>query len=153
MPATDFRVVLAGRPNGGKSRLFNAINGAGALVSPETGTTRDYLVRQMLVNEMAIDLIDTAGWREHLNSIEEQAQKLGKYQTEVADLILLCLEAGLEIREDEQELLSRTGPPAVLGIATKCDLAKPPNEYLATRAKKGEGLQALLNLLAERARS
>ncbi len=100
MTDSAFRVVLAGRPNAGKSSLFNALTGAAALVSPEPGTTRDYLVRRMMVGETAIDLIDTAGWREHLNSIEEQAQKLGKHQTEEADLILLCLEAGLEIRGD-----------------------------------------------------
>ena len=42
-----FRVVLAGRPNAGKSSLFNALAGARALVSPEPGTTRDYLVQRL----------------------------------------------------------------------------------------------------------
>lgn len=148
-----FRVVLAGRPNAGKSSLFNALTGAAALVSPEPGTTRDYLVRRMVIDETAIDLIDTAGWREQLNSIDEQAQLLGKQQTGQADLILLCMEAGLEIGEDEQELLSRTGLPAVLGIATKSDLAEAPVEYLATSAKTEAGLEALRILLADQARS
>jgi tRNA modification GTPase len=147
-----FRVVLAGRPNAGKSSLFNALTGASALVSPEPGTTRDYLIRRILVEGIPIDLIDTAGWREQRSLIEEQAQGLGRKQTEQADLILLCLEAGLEIDEDENKLLARTEPPAVCGIATKCDLASEPRDRLATSAKTGAGLDALRDLLAEHAR-
>jgi tRNA modification GTPase len=153
MTDSAFRAVLAGRPNAGKSSLFNALTGAAALVSPEPGTTRDYLVRRMLVNEVAIDLIDTAGWREQLTSIDDQAQLLGKLQAEQADLILLCLEAGSEIRENERELLTRTEQPAVLGIATKSDLAKAPEQFLATSAKTGAGLDALRALLTDRART
>jgi len=147
-----FRVVLAGRPNAGKSSLFNALTGASALVSPEPGTTRDYLVRQIVIDGMPIDLIDTAGWREQRNLIEEQAQGLGRQQTEQADLILLCLEAGQEINEDESKLLARTEPPSVCGIATKCDLVPEPPDRLATSAKTGAGLDALRDLLAEHAR-
>jgi tRNA modification GTPase len=147
-----FRVVLAGRPNAGKSSLFNALTGAIALVSPEPGTTRDYLIRRLMVDGIAIDLIDTAGWREQDTTIEEQAQSLGRQQAEQADLILLCLESGLEIRGDEQRLLARSKPPAVFAIATKCDLAEAPFHLTATSAKTGAGLDALRQLLAERAR-
>ena len=147
-----FRVVLAGRPNAGKSSLFNALTGAAALISPEPGTTRDYLTRRLLVDGVVIDLIDTAGWREQHTLIEEQAQTLGRQQVEQADLILLCLEAGLEIREDERKLLARSEPPAVCGIATKCDLAQAPINLPLTSAKTGAGLDALRKLLVERAR-
>jgi tRNA modification GTPase len=147
-----FRIVLAGRPNAGKSSLFNALTGAAALVSPEPGTTRDYLIRRLLVDGIAIDLIDTPGWRDEPTSIEEQAQSLGRQQAEQADLILLCLEAGLEIREDERRLLARSGPPAVCAIATKCDLAQGPRHLPATSAKTGAGVEPLRQLLAERAR-
>jgi tRNA modification GTPase len=147
-----FRVVLAGRPNAGKSSLFNALTGASALVSPEPGTTRDYLIRRILVEGIRIDLIDTAGWREQRSFIEEQAQGLGQQQTEQADLIILCLEAGVEISEDEQRLLARSESPTVCGIATKCDLAAGPPNWPRTSAKTGEGLDNLRMLLAEYAR-
>src|SRR4051794_5441923 len=59
-----FRVVLAGRPNVGKSSLFNALGGgARALVSPEEGTTRDYLVQHLEIDGVMVELVDTAGWR------------------------------------------------------------------------------------------
>ncbi len=47
-----FRVVLAGKPNAGKSSLFNALAGATALVSPQPGTTRDYLVQRLKIGEL-----------------------------------------------------------------------------------------------------
>jgi tRNA modification GTPase len=148
-----FRVVLAGRPNVGKSSLFNALAGAAAaLVSPQPGTTRDYLVVRLELAGTRIELVDTAGWRDTHDAIEEQAQVLGREQTEAADLILLCLEAGHSLTEAEQTALAQPDPP-VLGIATKCDLATPAPDWLPTSAPTGLGLTALRSLLAERARS
>src|SRR6266852_7136440 len=147
-----FRVVLAGRPNAGKSSLFNALTGASALVSPEPGTTRDYLIRRILMEGILIDLIDTAGWQEQRSLIEDQAQSLGGQQIERADLVLLCLEAGLEIREDERRLLARSESPTVCAIATKGDLASAPADLLATSAKTGVGLDPLRMVLVKYAR-
>src|SRR5262249_3709077 len=60
-----FRVVLAGKPNAGKSSLFNALIGKdAALVSEEPGTTRDYLTRVIDIDGMTLELVDTAGLRE-----------------------------------------------------------------------------------------
>ena len=81
-----FRVVLAGRPNAGKSSLFNALGGASALVSPEPGTTRDYLVQRLDLGGATVDLVDTPGWRIGTDTIEEQAQSLGREQAGQADL-------------------------------------------------------------------
>src|SRR5262245_21372422 len=57
----SFRAVLVGRPNAGKSRLFNALTGGKAIVSPEPGTTRDYLIGRLEFDGAVMDLIDTAG--------------------------------------------------------------------------------------------
>src|SRR5258708_29665205 len=93
-----FRVVLAGRPNAGKSSLFNALASATALVSPQPGTTRDYLITRLTFpNLPPVELIDTPGWQHGGDAIESQAQSLGCAQTERADLVVLCLEAGLEL--------------------------------------------------------
>ncbi len=146
-----FRVVLAGRPNSGKSSLFNALVGASALVSPEPGTTRDYLVQRLDLGGAAVDLVDTPGWREGADTIEEQAQNLGREQAGQADLLLLCLPADETPRPEDMELLRREKPP-VVGVATKCDLAKPPEGLLPVSALNGEGLAALREALAERAR-
>ncbi|HZY87188.1 MAG TPA: tRNA modification GTPase, partial [Gemmataceae bacterium] len=146
-----FRVVLAGRPNAGKSSLFNALAGAAALVSPEPGTTRDYLVRRLDLGGAAVELVDTPGWQEGGDAIESQAQSLGRQQAERADLVLLCLEAGVAPSAAAAALLKQERPAAV-AVATKCDLAAPSPELPATSAVTGAGLEALGDLLAERAR-
>jgi tRNA modification GTPase len=147
-----FRMVLAGRPNAGKSSLFNALGGASALVSPTPGTTRDYLIQRFDLGGASVELVDTPGWRPGDDPIEVQAQALGREQTEQADFLLLCLPADEAIRPDEERML-RQERPAVLGIATKADLAHPLSQLLAVSAVTGEGLETLRQALAEQVRS
>jgi tRNA modification GTPase len=149
----SFRVVLGGRPNAGKSSLFNALVGASAaLVSPEAGTTRDYLVCELELNGVRIELVDTAGWMEPSDAIGQQAQTLGRSQANQADLILFCAESGRPLDEAEALLLAQTEPP-VIAVATKSDQGTPAPGLLATSAVQGTGLGLLRDLLAERARS
>jgi tRNA modification GTPase len=147
-----FRVVLAGRPNAGKSSLFNALAGASALVSPTPGTTRDYLVKRLEIDGVSIELVDTAGWQEAMAVIEGQAQQLSREQAEMADLILLCLEAGLAEVPDRQWHTREGGVP-VLPIVTKCDLGPAGDGLLATSAVTLAGLANLRKQLAERGRT
>jgi len=148
-----FRVVLAGQPNVGKSSLFNALGRSpSALVSPEEGTTRDYLVQWLDIDGVTIELVDTAGWRPVNGAIEEQAQTLGREQLGQADLVLLCQESGSELTSEENKLLAR-GEPPVLHIGTKCDVGEVLTGGLATSAVTGEGLEKLRGLLAVRARA
>jgi tRNA modification GTPase len=146
-----FRVVLTGRPNAGKSSLFNALCGGDALVSPEPGTTRDYLRQRLHLGDTRIELIDTPGWQAESGTIETQAQALAREQTEQADLLLLCLEAGASLAPEEEAMRGQTHPP-VVAIATKCDLATSHYDLPATSAVMGSGLDFLRLLLAERAR-
>jgi tRNA modification GTPase len=146
-----FRVVLAGRPNAGKSSLFNTLANAAALVGPEPGTTRDYLLKSLVLGDITVELADTPGWQAGGDTIEAQAQALGREQAERADLVLLCLEAGAEVSAAEAELLHQERPP-VLAVATKCDMAAPPAGLPATSAVTGIGLDELRALLANRAR-
>jgi tRNA modification GTPase len=146
-----FRIVLTGRPNAGKSSLFNALAGADALVSPEPGTTRDYLVQRLNVGGIRVELIDTSGWQAERDAIESQAQALAREQAENADLLLLCLEAG-QTMASEEEILCRQAHPPVVAIATKCDRSPAPSAMLSTSAVTGLGLAALRTLLAEHAR-
>jgi tRNA modification GTPase len=146
-----FRVVLTGRPNAGKSSLFNALAGADALVSPVPGTTRDYLVHRLDLGEVRVDLIDTPGWQVETGTIESQAQDLAREQAEQADLLLLCLETGEPVAPEEETLCRQAHPP-VVAIATKCDREPAPAEMLATSAVTGVGVASLRALLAEQAR-
>jgi tRNA modification GTPase len=147
------RAVLAGKPNAGKSSLFNALaETAAALVGPEPGTTRDYLIRRLDLDGIAVEVVDTAGLRAEAQAIEKEAQTLGREQVEQADLVLLCLEAGVPLDDADHAMLQRGSPPCA-GVATKCDLATPAPHLLATSAVTGTGLDTLRGLLAERARA
>jgi tRNA modification GTPase len=151
-----FRAVLVGRPNAGKSSLFNALAGeapdAGALVSPTPGTTRDYLVRRLDLGGVAVELVDTAGRQQALDMIDAQAQDLGRGVAERADLLLVCVPVGEDPDADERRLLADAGRPAV-AVAMQCDRAAAPTGWLATSAVTGAGLDELRALLAERARA
>ena len=113
------RVVLAGAPNAGKSSLFNALAGSSAaLVSPEAGTTRDYLVHRLTLGGLDVDLIDTAGRQSAQDSIETQAQHQANEQTRMADLVLWCVPS--------DEPVTIAAQARTLLIRTKADLPDPP---------------------------
>jgi tRNA modification GTPase len=144
-----FRVVLAGRPNAGKSSLFNALGGA-ALVSPRPGTTRDYLIQRLDLGGVIAEVVDTPGWSSAGGTIEEQAQALSRKLADQADLVLLCLRVDEPVSAEERQILHQE-QPAVLGVATQCDRAAAPSDLLATSAVTGAGLDDLRLLLAQRA--
>lgn len=152
MTESVFRVVLAGRPNAGKSSLFNALGQGRALVSHEPGTTRDYLVQRLDLDGLAVELVDTAGWQTARNGLEGQAQELGQEQLNRADLILLCVAAGQSTEEQQRALAARTSTETMV-VVTKCDLQQAAGPYLATSAATGQGLAQLRTLLRERAQA
>ena len=121
------QVVLAGLPNAGKSTLFNRLAGANkALVSPEQGTTRDFLTRPVDWNGLSFDLIDTAGWEDHSVGIEAAAQRQRIEQLERADLLVWCSSATLNASDVaiDSTLYEqiRQQIPAALRLVTKIDL-------------------------------
>ncbi len=141
-----FRVVLAGKPNAGKSSLFNALAGRdSALVNSEPGTTRDYLSAAIDVGGVTIELIDTAGIGVPADAIDLAAQTLGREQGRQADLIIWCC-AGDNPDEDSDV------PANAVRIATKADLGVARGTLLATSTASGAGLGELRQLLAEQAR-
>jgi tRNA modification GTPase len=151
-----FRAVIVGRPNAGKSSLFNALAGGGvddALVSDIPGTTRDYLVKRLDLGGVPAELIDTAGRMDARDAIEEQSQVLGREQAGQADLLLLCVESGDEADADQRLLLAGAGGRPVVPVATKSDLAAAPPGWFGTSAVTGAGLDALRGYLAGRAKS
>jgi tRNA modification GTPase len=146
-----FRVVLTGRPNAGKSSLFNALTGSEALISAEPGTTRDYLVQRIEVAGMALELIDTPGWQTSADTLSAQAQALRQEQARSADLVVLCVPAGEPLAEQDQVLLEQR-EPAVLAVSSRCDEGEPFTGWLATSAVTGQGIEQMKGVLAERAR-
>jgi tRNA modification GTPase len=145
-----YRVVLSGPPNAGKSSLFNALIGrAAALVSPEPGTTRDFVSERVTWDGVPIELIDTAG--EMLLSsgeIEAQAQAARQEQARRADLLLVCAA--------QDSGLGRCEPVAnrpLVYIRTKSDHGSDVRKEAGvhyTSAKSGEGVAELRQVIRER---
>ena len=148
-------VVLVGRPNVGKSRLFNALLGTSrALVSPHPGTTRDYLEAVCDCDGLPVSLVDTAGVEVPRDPIETRAQAFRADQAARADLLLECV--ALDGDAENWSI-----PPALPGrprllVGTRADLAPdglaPPN-VVATSAATGAGLDALRQAIAAALRS
>lgn len=147
-----FRVVLMGRPNAGKSSLFNALGEGNALVSDEAGTTRDYLLQRLEIQGMSIELIDTAGLRATNGNLEKEAQALGREQAEQADLMLLCVDASEAMTAEENEQLTQKDPPLLL-VNTKCDQASGKVGGMDTSATTRLGLEQLREAIVEQARA
>lgn len=155
MSDRPFRVAFVGEPNAGKSSLFNALAGsATALVSPIAGTTRDYLTRTVTLKGLNIELIDTAGWQEATNTIEQQAQKLGREQLQRADLVLWCIEAVQSIEQAQPPELppdiQLNRPPLI--VLTKADLISAPLNQPHTSVKTQQGINQLKEQLSSVAR-
>ena len=83
------QLVIAGRPNAGKSSLLNALSGReSAIVTEIPGTTRDLLREQIQIDGMPLHLIDTAGLREHAEAIEREGIRRAREEIGRADRIL-----------------------------------------------------------------
>lgn len=122
-PVDDrLRVVLQGKPNVGKSTLWNRLLQCDeALVSQTPGTTRDYLVGRLELGDIECQLVDTAGLDARLHSpIDRQAQRLTKEQTEHADLVILCLDATQPVDDWERQAI-HANPAPDLVLWTKLD--------------------------------
>lgn len=100
------RTVLAGRPNAGKSSLFNALIGEErAIVTEVPGTTRDALEAVVSLGGFPFRLIDTAGLRESDERVESVGIEVAHRHLERADVVLFCVEAGRPLGEDERAFL------------------------------------------------
>ncbi len=144
-----FQVVLVGLPNAGKSSLFNALLAdQRALVSEVPGTTRDYLVTKLALEDLAIELVDTAGHEPASDTIAAQAQALGADQTRRASLVLHCVPAD----QLEDTVKSPRVQVPVVRVATKSDRAAPPAGWFACSAWTGRGLDELRQELLRQAR-
>ena len=140
---TGIHVVLAGRPNVGKSSLLNRLAGEErAIVTPIAGTTRDALREPMLIDGVPVVLVDTAGLRAAAGLVERLGIERTRQEMQRADLVLAVHEAG------EPATTAPDVPPAArrIDVYNKADLVpafRPPEGALAVSAKTGEGLDAL----------
>jgi len=143
-------LVIAGRPNAGKSSLFNALLGTErAIVTEIPGTTRDAVEAHGVLEGFPFRLVDTAGLRESDDRIERLGIEVSRKYLAAADLVLFCRDAGCEMRDTEsQEFLASCRAP-VVEVMTKIDLTDRLRDHLNVSVVTGEGLAELKRQLAE----
>ena len=150
------RIVLIGLPNAGKSSLFNALLGnSAAIVSEQSGTTRDYLTADVNWQGLHLELIDTAGVTAEQgdHSISRAAQSATHEQQEAATIRLVCLDASRPLRKEESAWLDSADAATTICVLTKCDQPRQNNfsgQAIATSSATGQGI-AELRLAIERA--
>ena len=121
------RVAVVGAPNAGKSSLLNALTGAErAIVSPEAGTTRDYLEAPVAGLPLAVTAIDTAGLRDGGSAVENLGMTRALEQARGAHLLLLVVDASAEPPALPAELVALVDPARTLVVANKADLPAHP---------------------------
>jgi tRNA modification GTPase len=142
-------VVIAGRPNAGKSSLFNALAGADrAIVTAFPGTTRDMLTERVDIGGLAITLVDTAGLRESPDAIEVEGILRARQAQQVAALTIVVIDHSAPLADEDLEIVRGAGLTAVV-VAAKGDL--PPawdldavqRGVVEVSALTGEGVDAL----------
>jgi tRNA modification GTPase len=143
-------VAIAGPPNAGKSTLLNALAGfSRSVVSPIPGTTRDAVSVSLAFDGWPIDLIDTAGLRETLDSVELEGLERARHAVANSDLCLWVIDATEPPPTSAADIARQIGNDSVstLLVLNKCDLAKVPDHILpdAIRisAATGQGLTEL----------
>ena len=150
--------VLCGRPNTGKSSLYNALLGEErAIVTEEPGTTRDALEALVQMGGYPFRLVDTAGLRGNAERVERLGVEVARRYLGRADLVLFCSEAGAREEEEERHFLSELGAARVVWVETKADLATDeagagsiPGGFVGrvrVSIKDGTGLEELRTLL------
>jgi tRNA modification GTPase len=148
------QVVLAGRPNVGKSSLLNQLLQTDrALVTDMPGTTRDVIAENIVIQGLPVCLLDTAGLRQAENIVEELGIKRTEQHLTQADLVLYLVDASQPWHpEDTARLAALATQPSLL-VLNKCDLPAAFNESdipafwphpnVKISARTGEGLPAL----------
>ena len=120
-------VALAGRPNVGKSSLFNRLIGADrAIVTEAPGTTRDVLAADVDVAGLRVTFVDAAGLREASDAIEAEGVRRARAAHDVAQLVLVVLDQSEPLTPDDRAVLtaddeSRPSRPSRLIVANKSD--------------------------------
>lgn len=150
-------VVLAGKPNVGKSSLMNAIvKQERAIVTEIPGTTRDVLTERVEFDGLLVEISDTAGIRKTGDKIESIGVHRARMALNRADIILLVLDASRSLDEEDMSLIKKADDRYIFCL-NKCDLEEsidlsmlPEIETVRLSAKENRGIRALTDLVTKR---
>jgi tRNA modification GTPase len=154
-------VVIVGRPNVGKSSLFNALLAANrAIVTPIPGTTRDILEEVVNLRGYPFRLVDTAGIRTSTDPVEQEGIGRARASLEDADLVLLVLDGSELLTAEDEEAIAAVQGKRVQVVLSKADLPPlltaeelhsriPAWPAVAVSCKEHQGLVRLTEAMVE----
>jgi tRNA modification GTPase len=144
-------LAIVGRPNVGKSSLFNClVERERAIVTAQPGTTRDLVSETVAIGGIPVQLVDTAGIRRALDEAESIGIRKSMEALADADLVLVVLDATQPLSNEDRELLSQVEGRAAIVVENKCDRRSSPlpvpgsqSSLVETSALTGEGIPEL----------
>ena len=132
------QVAIVGRPNVGKSSLFNALVGSSrAIVAEQPGTTRDLVTEAVDIHGVRVTLVDTAGLRDTADAVEAEGVARSQLAQRAADLVLVVV--------DEDDPVTPSAKHFI--VQSKSDLGRP-DRGVRVSAATGEGLDSLRGAIA-----
>ena len=145
-------VVIAGRPNVGKSSIFNALAGFDrAIVTEVPGTTRDLVTEHIDLDGLAVTLVDTAGTRDTADVVEREGVQRGTRARDVASVVLVVLDRSEPLAAEDRRLLEETAALPRVIVANKSDLPAAQDfteaAYLPVSATTATGIDDLRRAL------
>ena len=152
-----FSVIITGRPNAGKSTLFNALLGEDrAIVTPVPGTTRDLVEGQVSWRGERFRLIDTAGLTESADPIEREGIQRARKSIDAADFVVAVFDASKTWEKEDFAVLEVLRRKVGVAVCNKTDLPRslvlPPGEpsfFIAVSALAEKGLEELREYIIE----
>jgi len=149
-----FTLAIAGRPNVGKSSLFNRLLQLDrAIVTAIPGTTRDTVSESTSLHGIPLKLVDTAGIREGSDLVEKLGIERSHQAVADADLTLLVFDLSLAATSEDEALRDKLAGTRPLLVGNKCDLPRRftnAGDLLAVSAVTGEGIADLQQAILER---
>jgi len=150
-------LAIVGKPNVGKSSLFNALLGTErAITTPIPGTTRDFIQESLTLKGIPINLIDTAGIRHTEDPVEKIGVERSLQKLKGADLVLFVVDGSSPLEEEDLSIYNLVKPLAHMVVINKADLPLKEEvlrtfpEAIKVSAVKGEGIEELKEALLER---
>lgn len=149
-------VAIIGKPNVGKSSLLNLLLGESrAIVTDIPGTTRDIIEAKVNINNVTLNLLDTAGIRNTSDIVEQIGVEKAKESISKADLVLMVIDTSQELDNEDLTLYNMVEqrPHILIGnktdLETKADLSLYNKELVYISALKNEGLEKLEDKITE----
>lgn len=151
------KTAIVGRPNVGKSTLMNFLSDSQkSIVTDIPGTTRDAIEETVMIGDIPVLLIDTAGIRDTLDKVEKIGVEKAKEHINKSEITLFMIDASSPLCEDDRELLKNLDKSKTVILLNKCDIGMKvdvkelstfKNKIVELSALKGQGTEKLKEII------